>query len=235
MSNNRHQEIKIRVCIFYKKKNNKRHIVFQLFLESPWNVQNVLFFLKIRICYITCTKIMLWFFSSSQFFFIVFFVFCFFYFLFCSFFKVIKIDQSFCEEDFHLWLINSWGHEQESPTTWVLSFFLKKKKNIHAHTHKHTRSHMFLLLSMFKSWCLVMVWSTVLFQLDPVGLDSSCALSTTLLGAGEHTQPSVDTLNLLKFIVWIYLDHSGHFAFYTCTVSTLLHRSLNLLNLKMST
>lgn len=144
--------------------------MFQLFLESPWNVQNVLFFLKIRICYITCTKIMLWFFSSSQFFFHSFFCFLFFYFLFCSFFKVIKIDQSFCEEDFHLWLINSWGHEQESPTTWVLSFFLKKKKYIHAHTHKHTRSHMFLLLSMFKSWCLVMVWSTVLFQLDPVGL-----------------------------------------------------------------
>lgn len=32
-SNKRHLEIKIKVCIFYKK--NKRHIVFQLFLESP--------------------------------------------------------------------------------------------------------------------------------------------------------------------------------------------------------
>lgn len=57
-NNNRHQEIKINLCIFYKKnKKSKRHIVFQLFLESLWNIQNAQ--LKIRICYITYTKIML--------------------------------------------------------------------------------------------------------------------------------------------------------------------------------
>ena len=70
MSNNRHQEIK---CLHILQKN-KRHIVFQLFLESLWNIQNA--FLKIRICYITCTKIMLCVFSSSlKFFFCVFFFF----------------------------------------------------------------------------------------------------------------------------------------------------------------
>ena len=66
MSNNRHQEIKNKSLHILQKKN-KRHIVFQLFLESPWNVQNAFsFFLKIRICYITCTKIMLCVFSSSH-------------------------------------------------------------------------------------------------------------------------------------------------------------------------
>ena len=68
-----------------------------------------------------------------------------------SFFSVIKIDQSFCEEDSHLWLINSWGCEQESPIMWVLSFSLKKKNknknrkqkytDIRTRTHTHTRTH----------------------------------------------------------------------------------------------
>ena len=152
-----------------------------------------------------------------------------------SFFSVIKIDQSFCEEDSHLWLINSWGCEQESPIMWVLSFSLKKKnknKNrkqkytdirtrAHTHTHAHTNkhTHMFLLISMFKSGCFVMVWSTVLFQLNPVWLDSSRALGPTLLGAGEHTHThkcSDDTLNLLSFIVKMQLELSGHFAYYKC-------------------
>lgn len=39
-SNNRHQEIQIIVCIFY---NKKKHIVIQLFLESPRNIQNAFF------------------------------------------------------------------------------------------------------------------------------------------------------------------------------------------------
>lgn len=116
----------------------------------------------------------------------------------------------------------------------VVLFFKKKKtktktenKNIqtyvharthtNAHTNKHT--HMFLLISMFKSGCFVMVWSTVLFQLNPVWLDSSRALGPTLLGAGEHTHThkcSDDTLNLLSFIVKMQLELSGHFAYYKC-------------------
>lgn len=53
---------------------------------------------------------------------------------------------------FHLWLINSWGREQESPTAWVLSFFLKtnkkhtknnnnNKKKTYKHTHTHKHAH----------------------------------------------------------------------------------------------
>lgn len=56
MSNNRHQEIQNKVCIFYthtqkrKLPTKKRHVVFELFLESLWNVQKVLLKTSIR-CY----------------------------------------------------------------------------------------------------------------------------------------------------------------------------------------
>lgn len=82
MSNNRHQEIKIKVCIFYKKI--KDTLCFNSSLNHPETSR--MLFLKIRICYITCTKIMLCVFSSSLKFFSLFFLFNF----LCSFFQLSK-------------------------------------------------------------------------------------------------------------------------------------------------
>lgn len=83
-SNNTHQEIKIKVCIFYKKI--KDTLCFNSF--SNHSDTSRMLFSKIRICYITCTKIMLCVFPPSLKFFFCFF--CLFNSLLCSFYQLSK-------------------------------------------------------------------------------------------------------------------------------------------------
>lgn len=217
MSNNRHQEIKIRVCIFYKKIKDTL-----CFISSLKHPERSRMFLKIRICYITCTKIILYVFYSSSlnFFFIFFYLFNFLH-LVLFFFSVIKIDQGFYEEDFHLWLNNSWGRDQESPTMWLLSFFFKKK-NTYTRTHTNTLTHVPFVIHVQ----VRVLGDGMQHGSLPAG---SCLAGFILCPqhhpAGKHTQLSIDTLNSLKFIIWMYLYHSKNVI--TC--------SLNLLNLKMPT
>lgn len=122
-----------------------------------------------------------------------FFFFFFFTSCFVPFFSVIKIDQSFTEEDFHLWLNNSWGRDQESPTMWVLSFFVRKKKKlkyIHTHAHKHAHTFLFYPCSSPGAWWWYgarLSSSWILF-----GWIHFVHSASTLL---EHTQLGIDALS----------------------------------------
>lgn len=189
MSNNRHQKHK-KVCIFYKKKKIKKtHCVSTL--ESLWNIQNAL--LKIRICNITHTKIMLCVFSFSFHQFSNIF-FSFYIFLWRSSFSVIKIEQDFCE-DFHLWLISSGGSEQNCPMMFKCCPFSwtekKRKTNTHTLTNKQTNTltgiRVFLLLPIFKFGCLVDGLEHRCLPAESFCLDLWRVLGFTLLEQ-KHTQ-----------------------------------------------
>lgn len=203
-NNNRHQEIKINLCIFYKKnkkKIKKTHCVSTL----PWITlkhpecsvknKNLLYYVHKNNA-LSFPPLLIFFFQR---------VFKLLFLLRSFFFSVIKIDQSFSWRRFPPLvdqLLRMWAEKSDDVKCCPFSLNPPKKdqnkkhrnrqttdKHTHARTQTNTLTgiHVFLLSSMFKSGCLVMVWSTDLFQLNPVRLDSFRSLGPTLPGAAKHT------------------------------------------------